>query len=151
PRVSATLVDGALRESLAKLGLDLREVLRLRGKLDTPDEPVPELPVAAKLRAVARRAAGELGALREVVGAHDRGLSLHVRREADQIEDRVGKLAAKLERVQANAAGSDKRHQRRIANGLCPNGEPQERVRGALEFVARYGTGWIEELLAAID
>jgi hypothetical protein len=36
-------------------------------------------------------------------------------------------------------------------NGLFPNGLPQERVRGTLEFVARYGVGWIDELLAGVD
>jgi hypothetical protein len=74
-----------------------------------------------------------------------------VKRTADIFEDQVGKLAEKLARVQQNSAGSGRRHQRRLANGLFPNDMPQERMRGALEFVARAGTGWIDELLSGID
>ena len=151
PRLSATLVDAASRESLAKLELDVRDVLAVHGKLEPPPSTESAPPVARELRSVARRAAVELVALREQASALDPGLAQQLKRTADQIEDLVEKLAAKLERVQANNSGSGRRHHRRLANGLCPNGEPQERVRGALEFVARFGTGWIDELLAGID
>ena len=152
PRLSATLVDRQARESLEKLGLDVRALLAARGRIDEPPEADgPSSPVAARLRAVARQAAQELLALREDVAALDRGLATHVKRTADIFEDQVGKLAQKLERVQQNTAGSGRRHQRRVANGLFPNDTPQERVRGALEFVARGGTGWIDELLAGIE
>ena len=66
-------------------------------------------------------------------------------------EDLIDTVASKIERVQANAAGSGRRHQRRVTNGLYPNGLPQERVRGALEFLARYGTDWVDELIPGVD
>ena len=37
PRLSATLVDSAARESLAKLGLEVRDVLQARGRIE-PEE-----------------------------------------------------------------------------------------------------------------
>ena len=151
PRLSATLVDAAARESLAKLSLEVRDVLAARGKIEPEADAAGTPGVARELRTVARRAAAELLALRGDVGALDPGLAQHVKRTADQIEDQVEKLAAKLERVQANSAGTGRRHYRRLANGLFPNELPQERVRGALEFVARHGTAWIDELLAGID
>ena len=152
PRLSATLVDRQAKESLQKLGLDVRALLAARGRIDEPPEAEgASSPVAARLRAVARQAALDLVALRDDVSALDRGLATHVKRTADIFEDQVGKLAQKLERVQQNSAGSGRRHQRRVANGLFPNDTPQERVRGALEFVARGGTGWIDELLTGID
>ena len=151
PRVSATLVDGGSRESLAKLGLEVRDVLLARGKIEPEVSASASPAVATELRAFARRAASELVALREDVAVLDRGLAEQVKRTAGQIEDLIGKLAAKLERVQANSSGSGRRHYRRLTNGLYPNELPQERVRGTLEFVARYGTGWIDELLAGID
>ena len=40
---------------------------------------------------------------------------------------------------------------RRLSNGLFPRGEPQERVRGVFEFVARHGRAWLDELAAEID
>ena len=152
PRLSATLVDRQAQESLAKLGLDVRALLAARGRIEEPAESAGEAPpVVAQLRAIARQAASELLALREEVAALDRGLASHVKRTGDIFEEQVGKLAQKLQRVQQNSAGSGHRHQRRLANGLFPNDTPQERVRGALEFVARAGTGWIDELLAGID
>jgi len=152
PRLSATLVDRQVRESLEKLGLDVRALLAARGRIEEPPEPAEaSSPVAVRLRAVARQAAQDLIALREDVSALDRGLATHVKRTADIFEDQVAKLAQKLERVQQNSAGSGRRHQRRVANGLFPNDTPQERVRGALEFAARGGTAWIDELLTGID
>jgi bacillithiol biosynthesis cysteine-adding enzyme BshC len=151
PRLSATLVDAAARESLAKLGLEVRDVLLARGRIE-PAASEEHAPLAAReLRAVARRAAQELVGLRDGVAALDPGLAQQVKRTAEQIEDLVEKLATKLERVHQNSQGTGRRHYRRLANGLYPNETPQERVRGALEFVARLGTGWIDELLAGID
>jgi uncharacterized protein YllA (UPF0747 family) len=151
PRFSATLVDAGARESLAKLGLSVRDVLVARGRL-TPESAEGDAPAAAtSLRRIAGRAAAELRAQRSAVEALDPGLAQHLKRTADQLEDLIERLAAKLARVHQNSTGSDRRHQRRLANGLFPNGEPQERVRGALEFVARLGTGWIDELAAGID
>jgi bacillithiol biosynthesis cysteine-adding enzyme BshC len=151
PRLSATLVEASARESLAKLGLSVRDVLLARGEIEPPQEEAQHAGVTQELRAVARRAGEELLARREAVAAIDRGLAQQVKRTADQITDTVDKLAQKLERVLQNSSGTGRRHYRRLANGLFPNGAPQERVRGALEFTARYGTGWIDELLQGID
>jgi len=151
PRLSATLVDGAARESLGKLGLEVRDVLLARGKIEPEQDAKDGLPTARALRAVAQRASLELVGLREEVATHDRGLAQQVKRTAEQIEDLVDRLATKLERVHQNSQGSGRRHYRRLANGLFPTETPQERVRGAIEFVARCGTGWIDELLAGID
>ncbi len=151
PRASATLVDAAARESLAKLGLEVQDVLAARGKIEPAASAEGAPPVVLALRAAARRAAVELVALRGDVAVLDPGLAQHVKRTADQIVDQIERLAAKLERVQANSSGTGRRHYRRLTNGLYPNELPQERVRGALEFVARHGTGWIDELLAGID
>ena len=143
--------SASARDSLARLGLSVQEVLRLCGKLEPEPEGRPETPAAEALRAVAQRTGRDLVGLRDEVAKLDPGLALQLKRTADQVRDLVEKLASKLERVQANQAGSGRRHHRRLANGLFPNETPQERVRGALEFVARHGTGWIDELLAGID
>jgi uncharacterized protein YllA (UPF0747 family) len=126
-------------------------VLRSRGRIEPAATSAGSSPVVERMRAAGKRAAAELLTLREDAAALDRGLAQQVKRTADQVEDVIEKLAAKLERVRENSAGTGRRHYRRLANGLFPNETPQERVRGALEFVARHGTGWIDELLAGID
>ena len=152
PRLSATLVDPATRASLEKLDLDVTAALAARGRLgSTAAEGDVAAPVAARLRDIAdetaRRLLGERAALAEL----DVGLGQQLRKTADQIKGLVEKLAGKADRVQANAAGRGRRHFRRINNGLFPRELPQERVRGALEFVARWGTGWIDRLLEEIE
>jgi bacillithiol biosynthesis cysteine-adding enzyme BshC len=151
PRLSATLVDAPSRESPARLELTVEDVLRTRGQLEPEPDAVPTPPAAQRLRASARRAAADLLEQRAEIAALDPGLAQQLKRTADQVKDLVERLAHKLERVQQNSAGTGKRHYRRLSNGLFPNGEPQERLRGALELVARHGTGWIDELLAGID
>ncbi len=151
PRLSATLVDPSARASLAKVGLDVQDVLLARGALGEPADAGPSSPLVPRLRGIGERAAHELLALKDEVAAVDRGLAQQLKKSADQLEGVLEKLAAKIERVQANASGSERRHLRRLSNGLFPRGEPQERVRGALEFVARFGRGWLDELLHEID
>jgi bacillithiol biosynthesis cysteine-adding enzyme BshC len=150
PRLSATLVDGATRASLARLETNVAAVLQARGELAS-EEDGARSPAAVELRSAARRASELLRELQPLVAEEERGLAQQLKRAADQVEGLVEKLAAKLDRVRQNAAGSGRRHLRRVSNGLFPQGKPQERVRGALEFAARHGLGWIDELMAAID
>lgn len=150
PRLSATLVDGATRASLERLETTAGAVLRARGELEGDDDAARS-PAAGELRAAARRASELLRELQPLVAEEERGLAQQLKRTADQVEGLVEKLASKLDRVRQNTAGIGRRHVRRVSNGLFPQGKPQERVRGALEFVARHGVDWIDELLPAVE
>ena len=77
----------------------------------------------------------------------DKGLAGQLKKVASQVESLVEKLAAKADRVVANSAGSAKLHERRVSNALVPRDQPQERIRGAVEIVARWGREWIDALL----
>jgi hypothetical protein len=92
-----------------------------------------------------------LSDLRTELAELDRGLAQQLKRSAAQVRALVEKLATKAERVHANTQGRGRRHYRRVNNGLYPRRTPQERVRGALEFIASHGRGWIDELLREID
>lgn len=151
PRVSCTLVDPECRLSLAKLGIDVADVLRAHGSF-TSGENVADAPaVIGELRAVAERAAQELAHLRAALGELDPSLVAQIKRTADQMRNAVDKLAEKSERVHQNKSGKGKRHDRRLNNTLCPRGEPQERVLGPVQFVARFGEDWIGELVQDLD
>ncbi|MCZ6597490.1 MAG: bacillithiol biosynthesis cysteine-adding enzyme BshC [Planctomycetota bacterium] len=149
PRVSCTLVDPETQTSLEKLGLSVLDVVKDRGRLGEGEETA--LPVAERLRRVAAAAARDLEALRNELAELDQGLAVQLKRTASQLADLVDKLARKAERVHANREGKGRRHQRRLQSALYPRGLPQERVLGALSFVARFGTGWIEELALQLD
>lgn len=152
PRLSVTLVDPETRAACEKLGVSVEDVLRAGGHLGETADPAQETPaVVAKLRSVGVRATEDLAALRDELAQLDRGLAAQIRRTAQRIEEALETLAGKAERVHANASGRGRHHLRRLNQGLVPRGEPQERVRGAVEFVPRFGTGWLDELLAEID
>jgi bacillithiol synthase len=150
PRLSATLVDPEARLALRLLGSDGASVLRRRGLFDAPDEPA-EPDVAARLRAVGERSARELLALRAALEELDPSLLVQLKKTAAQMEDVASTLAEKARRVHGNRSGKGRRHERRVSNLLVPRGEAQERVLGPLPFVARFGTGWIEELALEHD
>jgi uncharacterized protein YllA (UPF0747 family) len=150
PRWSCTLVDAETKTALAQLGVTLADVLAQRGvKIEaTEDEAAP--PVIAELREIAERASRELSARRDALAELDRGLAANLPRTGAQIRSLVDKICEKAERVHANRSGRGKRLVRRATNTLCPRGELQERVLGALPFVARYGREWIDELFAKL-
>jgi uncharacterized protein YllA (UPF0747 family) len=152
PRLSATLVDPQSRASMRKLGVSVDDVLRARGKLgegELAHEAAPE--VIGRLREIGERAAKELGAQREELSALDRGLAAQLGRSAKRVRDTIETLAAKAARVHANTSGKGRAHLRRLNHGLAPRNEPQERIRGAIEFVARFGRDWLDALLEEID
>jgi len=146
PRLSATIVEPATQESLEKLGLDLADAFRARGKLGEVDDEKEESAVAARLRTIARETGAQLLAEREALAEVDRGLAQQLKKVADQAGGLVERLAKKADRVAANAAGRGRRHHRRVDGSLFPRETPQERVRGTLEVVARFGRDWIDAL-----
>ena len=151
PRLSATLVDDAVRISLEKIEADAEEVLRSQGHMGSDEEGGETAPIVSTLRTLGVRMADELGDLRDQLADLDRGLAQQLKRSASQVRGLVDKLATKAERVHANAQGRGRRHFRRVNNGLYPRGGPQERTRGGLEFISRHGRGWMDDLLPEIE
>jgi len=145
-RLSATLVDPEARQALRILGSGAANVLRKRGVFEAADEPA-EPDVAGRLRSVGERAAEELLALRAALVELDPSLLVQLKKTAAQMADLASTLGEKARRVHGNRSGKGRRHERRVSNLLCPQGQAQERVLGPLPFVARFGTAWLEELL----
>ena len=148
PRLSATLMDSETRASLERLDLD--PIAALRGQA-VESEPEEGSPVAAELRTLAARSAAELVGLQPALADLDPGLGVQLKRTAKQWTDLAEKLAGKADRVQANRQGKGRRHQRRVGALLRPKDLPQERVLGPLEFCARFGDGWVQDLAAEVD
>ena len=151
PRISCTLVERESQVALDKLGLTLKDALKDKAYVTRDDAPADVPPVADALRSVARDAAEGILKLREELAKLDGSLPVNAKRTADQIRSTVDKLAGKAERVHQNRTGKGRRHERRLTGALHPRGLPQERVLGPLPFLARYGSAWIDELLAEID
>lgn len=151
PRVSATLITPKSRHALTQLETTLAEVLAAAGKYGETSKTVESPPVVAELTAIGERAALELTALRAAMKTLDPGLASQTKRLADQVRSLVDRLGQKATRAYSTQSGRGRRHLRRLNHGLMPRGGPQERARGALEFVARFGTEWIAEWVDLID
>ena len=151
PRVSATLVTPESRHALERLEAPVADVLRASGQYGADDAIHDGPPVVARLDAVANVATTSLLALRDQLAALDPGLARQAKRTADQVTQQIQRLAQKATRVHSTQSGRGRRHLRRLNQGLTPRGGPQERVRGALEFVARFGQEWISEWIDAIE
>lgn len=150
-RRSATLVEPEVTQALQRLEVDVETVVE--GRLpEVVEDAVGAPPVALEhLREAGERAVEALLAPRAEVSAFDAALGTNLARTASQVRSMIDKLVSKGERVHQNSSGKGRRHVRRVENSLLPNGQPQERVLGALPFVARFGTGWIETLLVHFD
>ena len=150
PRWSCTLVEPESSDALQRLELSIAAVLASRGQELVVEVAEAAPSVVGELRLIAERAATELAARKAALAELDRGLAASLPRAGDQIRSLVEKICEKAERVHANRQGRGRRLVRRVANSLCPRGELQERVLGALPFVARFGRSWIDELFDGI-
>lgn len=150
PRVSATLVTPEARHALTRLTADVGDVLRAGGRFEADGEG-GDPPILAELNAVRERTKREVLGLGTGLRELDPGLANQAKRTANQIASLFERLAQKATRVHATQSGRGQRHLRRLNEGLVPRGQPQERIRGALEFVARFGTAWIEDWIERID
>ena len=131
------------------------DVLLARGELgqnaDGQGASAEQPNVVKQLNELAQRTNAELAGFKPEIEAIDHSLTNQLGRTSREVRRVLERLAGKLERAHANSSGRGQRHFRRVNNALFPNGAPQERVRGALEIVARFGTSWIDELLEEIE
>jgi bacillithiol synthase len=150
PRASCTLIDPDTRDAMEKLAVTAAEVLADPKVLEKEDT-TPAPPIIARMRELGRSIERDINALRGDLTPLDAGLAQSLKRTAHQARVLLDTAREKAERVHQNASGRGRRNLRRVANTLLPRGEPQERVLGPLDFVARFGRSWIDELFAAID
>lgn len=145
PRTSITFVDGTTRVALKRSEATVAEVLAARGEF-SHEEAQNAPAVLDDLDAVNERAAQDLQALKAELKALEPALTTSLKRAIEQIAKAIAKVRDKAARVHANRSGKGQRHQRRLNALLFPRGKPQERVLGAVGFLAQHGLGLIDAL-----
>ena len=151
PRVSMTLIEVEMRASAERIGVTPLEILRAHGNWMPPSEEREAPPVIDELKRLAAEHADVILAKRAELAEIEPGLAPHLRRAVAQYRAALDKLAEKASRVEANRVGKGGRHLRRLNNALCPRGQAQERVLAPLQFVARFGLDWLDDLIAELD
>lgn len=156
--MSCTLLDGATEDTLVQTDCLVGDYLRTRGSAAEPlasnekqitGEPTEDL--AAEIHAMSKAFRKELNALRPRLGEVSSHLPQMLKHASRQVHGQLQRFAEKVDRVCSNNVGGARRDQRRLASHLLPGGEPQEDVLTTVQFCARFGTDWIDDLFQETD
>ena len=144
PRLSATLIEPAIAGLLARHDVSLPDVIQ--SELKDPLELAQRLGARAistigkrKLAAAGQALDTELSALATYMHSLDPGLGRAADVSSSKMRyqmNRMRRLAANYELQREHTLGRDAAL---IALNLFPNRHPQERILGAIWFLARYG------------
>jgi bacillithiol biosynthesis cysteine-adding enzyme BshC len=148
PRLSATLIEPAIGEVMAKHEVSLPDALTtaeaLAQRLGARAMPIEG---KRKIAAVGNAMDAELGALTEYLSAMDESLGRAANVSASKMRYQMNRLRIMAATFELQKEASLRKHAEAITLNLFPGGHPQERVLGGVWFVARYGEGLIERLV----
>jgi bacillithiol biosynthesis cysteine-adding enzyme BshC len=143
PRLSATLIEPAVAEVLAKHELSLTDVISQR-----PEELAVRLGARAmpvenkrKLAAAGNALDAELSELTAYMKSLDEGLGRSAEVAASKMRYQMNRLRRLSANYQLQREASLRRHADALALALFPDGHLQERLIGAAWFLSRYGEG----------
>jgi bacillithiol biosynthesis cysteine-adding enzyme BshC len=149
PRLSATLVEPAIAETLARHELSLTDVIALRPEELAAKLGARAMPVENKRKlAVAGSAMdAELSELTAYMRSLDEGLGRSAEVAASKMRYQMNRLRRLSANYQLQREASLRRHADALALSLFPDGHLQERLVGAAWFLSRYGEGLVSLLV----
>ncbi len=141
PRLSATLVEPAIDELLAKHELTLESVFTTSEQELAQRLAARAMPVKGKklLAAAGNTLDAELTSLTEYMAAVDEGLGRSAQTSANKMRYQMNRLRRMAANFQLQKEESLARHAQAVVQALYPDGGLQERLVGAAYFLARYG------------
>ena len=150
PRLSGFVVEARTRKTLDRFGLSVEALARPEQEL-AGEVAREALPASATVALASLRGALEAGyaALAREAGALDRTLERPVEGARNQALGATHEIEKKLVAAAKRANETALQQLLRARTALYPEGHPQERVYTAASFLARYGSAFVELLLAA--
>lgn len=150
PRLSATLLEPAIAKVMDK------DEVQLPDAFTSADELAHRLgarsmPIEAKRRlsGVGNAVEEELSALIGYLSGMDESLGRSAEVSASKMRYQLNRLRRMSATFQLQKEASIRRHAEAIVLNVFPNGHPQERVIAGIWYVAQYGEGLIDRLVAA--
>jgi bacillithiol synthase len=148
PRLTATLIEPALAEVMARHELTLPDVMT------TPETLAQRLgaramPIAGKrkLAAVGNAMDAELTVLTEYLAVMDASLGRAAEVSASKMRYQMNRLRRMAATFELQKEANLRKHADALTLNLFPEGHPQERVVAGIWFLARYGEGLIDRLV----
>lgn len=149
PRLSATLIEPAIAEVMARHEIALTDLLSSRPEDLAHRLGARSLPIEGKkkLASAGNALHEELTVLTEWMHAVDAGLGRSADVAASKMRYQMNRLRRLAANFQLQKEASLRRHVDALYLSLCPENHPQERVVGAAFFLSRYGDGLIDMLV----
>ncbi len=154
PRISITLVEGAIARHLEQLGLPVANVLH--GFAEWKEAWLKQIKTDSQAEHLLRRFAetkqavlAEYQPLVQEVISFDRGLEDLAGQNVARLLDQVEFLQQKVEQSLRNRHEVTLTRLQRIENALLPEGNWQERVYSIFLFANKYGLGLVDQLVEA--
>ena len=149
PRLSATLVEPAIRELLDRHELAVETVFASTENELAQRLAARAMPVAGKkmLASAGNALDAELTALTTYMADLDTGLGRSAMTSASKMRYQMNRLRRLAANFELRREESLARHAQAVSNALYPQGGLQERLIGAAYFLARYGDGLVDTLV----
>jgi bacillithiol biosynthesis cysteine-adding enzyme BshC len=150
PRLSTTLVEPAIAELLDRHELTLETIFSSTEESLAQRIAARAIPIAGKQRLASAGNAldAELTSLTDYMSSLDEGLGRSAQVSASKMRYQMNRLRRMAANFELQKEASLARHAQAVIQALYPHGGLQERLIGAAYFLARYGDGLIETLIA---
>jgi bacillithiol biosynthesis cysteine-adding enzyme BshC len=150
PRLEFTLVEGTIQKQLGKLDLTFEDaVLHLERKREQWLEAQDTLGLPQMFAHVKEQFAMMYEPVLATIGTINPGLRQLGDTNFQKIIEQIQFLEAKSKDAHSDQFDVVKRQYERIRLSLTPLGKRQERVYNVINYLNKYGDGWLKELLDA--
>lgn len=152
PRLTATLVEPAIASVMAKHEVNLPDAMTTADKLALR-LGARAMPIEGKRRlaAVGNAMDVELLALTEYLSGMDASLGRAAAVSGSKMRYQMNRLRRVAATFELQKEASLRKHAEALTLHLFPGGHPQERVVAGVWFLARYGEGLVERMVAEAE
>ena len=151
PRLSATLIEPGIAEVMARHEVTLETVFEHTADALTQRLAARAMPIEGKrmLANAGNALEAELTVLTEYMGRLDADLGRSAGISANKMRYQMNRLRRMAANHQLQREESLGRHAEAMTNALYPHGGLQERLIGAVYFLARYGEPLVDAMVTA--
>lgn len=151
PRLSLTVLDGRARKLLERYRIQVEEIFDRSANLaERMLRDQASLDVLDQIDAIERSLGAQLDRLAQSLEQSDRTIAQALDTSRKKISYQLDKIRTKFVRSSESRSEIVREHLGYLRSLLLPEGELQERAIHSLYFLCRFGTPWLEQMVAEI-